>query len=788
MIKTIYPDATPNNLADNPTTQTEYDKLGRRVASIDSSGKVTRYEYDALNRLTDVVQVVNASDSVPVEIRTEYGYDEAGRLIWGEDADNRRTSYQYDKNGRRIAVELPLTQRSTTTYDAVGNVYTTTDFNGDSISYRYDEQNRLISKEFASGSGTSPVTFTYTPTGLVDKIVDGRGTTSFKYDERHRLISRIDPNGPYLASGKRIEYEYDAAGNRTKVITPSGSVTYTYDEQNRLKTVTSSQGITTYFYDAVGNLERTQLPNGVVETREYDEQNRLKLLKYVKDGVVISSFDYSLDLVGHRRVVTEQNGRQVNYEYDDLYRLTLETIFNSSGEVERTIEYIYDKVGNRLNKNDSVEGVTTYTYDNNDRLLREELLLNNVLVKTIEYRYDANGNTTRKIENGNQETVYTWNKEGRLVGVAKPNGDVISYEYDADGVRVSSTVNGVKNEFLVDKNLPYAQVLEERVNNGLVASYIYGLDLISQERGSDRSFYFVDGLGSTRGLINASGVMTDAYTYDAFGNLIGSTGGTANNYLFAGEQFDPNLGDYYLRQRYYDSDTGRFNRMDPYEGRIFDPVSRHKYLYANANPVKYIDPSGLSSIAEQSAAFSIETVLATTAYAIVTKSYQPQRLGGFGEDSQPRTVLDGLLIWRNTWTQEPLGGFGEGSQPSVPSHTGHPPDLVDLAQYVFASGFRGPAAKDFDWEHIIDRHSEWGRTARQSGVKTIYYGLTEAQIKRSIMNAWKNREKVETQDDLVTGERRIRYRGIDPETGYVSEMWLNQNSKTVETAYPIEKH
>ncbi len=584
--------------------------MGRRVASIDSSGKVTRYEYDALNRLTDVVQVVNASDSVPVEIRTEYGYDEAGRLIWGEDADNRRTSYEYDKNGRRAAVELPLTQRSTTTYDAVGNVYTTTDFNGDSISYRYDEQNRLISKEFASGSGTSPVTFTYTPTGLVDKIVDGRGTTSFKYDERHRLISRIDPNGPYLASGKRIEYEYDAAGNRTKVITPSGSVTYTYDEQNRLKTVTSSQGITTYFYDAVGNLERTQLPNGVVETREYDELNRLKLVKNSKDGVVLSSFDYSLDLVGHRRVVTEQNGRRVNYEYDDLYRLTKETIFNASGSVERTIEYTYDKVGNRLSKNDSVEGVTTYTYDDNDRLLQEELRRNNVLVKLIEYRYDANGNTIRKIENGSQETVYAWNKENRLVGVTKPNGDVISYEYDTDGVRVSSTVNGVKTEFLVDKNLPYAQVLEERVNNGLTASYVYGNDLISQRRGGADSFYLVDGLGSTRGLVNASGVVTDAYTYDAFGNLIASTGGTVNNYRFAGEQFDPNLGDYYLRQRYYDSDTGRFTRRDSYEGRIFDPVSRHKYLYANANPVNFIDPTGLYTLAEAQAANSIRDILA----------------------------------------------------------------------------------------------------------------------------------------------------------------------------------
>ncbi|OKH29943.1 hypothetical protein NIES2119_31730 [[Phormidium ambiguum] IAM M-71] len=158
--------------------------------------------------------------------------------------------------------------------------------------------------------------------------------------------------------------------------------------------------------------------------------------------------------------------------------------------------------------------------------------------------------------------------------------------------------------------MPYAQVLEERVNNGLVADYVYGLDLISQQRGSEKSFYLVDGLGSTRGLTNGSGVVTDRYSYDAFGNLIGSGGNTENNYLFAGEQFDKSLGDYYLRQRYYDQQTGRFNRRDSYEGSRFEPISQHKYLYANANPVNFIDPTGWFSIVDISAVNSIINTVA----------------------------------------------------------------------------------------------------------------------------------------------------------------------------------
>ena len=186
----------------------------------------------------------------------------------------------------------------------------------------------------------------------------------------------------------------------------------------------------------------------------------------------------------------------------------------------------------------------------------------------------------------------------------------VSYEYDADGVRVSSTVNGVKTEFLVDKNLPYAQVLEELVNDSAIASYVYGLDLISQERGNADSYYLVDGLGSTRGLTNASGVVTDTYSYDAFGNWIASAGATANNYLFAGEQFDPNLGDYYLRHRYYNPGVGRFTRRDIYEGSLEDPMSLHKYLYGNANPVTYTDSTGLFSAAEAQAVADIANTLA----------------------------------------------------------------------------------------------------------------------------------------------------------------------------------
>ena len=87
--------------------------------------------------------------------------------------------------------------------------------------------------------------------------------------------------------------------------------------------------------------------------------------------------------------------------------------------------------------------------------------------------------------------------------------------------------------------------------------------------------------------------MTDTYEYDAFGNEVNSTGTTPNNYLYRGEQWDPDLGLYYLRARYYNPLTGRFLSVDPEAGS-----GQRRYEYAAADPVNGMDPSGDEAIVE----------------------------------------------------------------------------------------------------------------------------------------------------------------------------------------------
>jgi RHS repeat-associated protein len=212
-------------------------------------------------------------------------------------------------------------------------------------------------------------------------------------------------------------------------------------------------------------------------------------------------------------------------------------------------------------------------------------------------------------------------------------------------------VAGEETRFLVDKNRDYAQVLEEYTPSKIIkASYIYGQDLISQLRDTERSFYHVDGLGSTRALTDINGLLTDAYVYEAFGKIIKQLGNTQNSYLFAGEQRDPNLSLDYLRARYLNVNSGRFYGRDPFKGIINNPITSNKYTYANSNPTKFVDPSGLFGLASIGVELSIAQTLA---------EYQINfAIAGLKGIKRTATVVDEVLKPANTLKEIGLSMIG----------------------------------------------------------------------------------------------------------------------------------
>ena len=468
----------------------------------------------------------------------------------------------------------------------------------------------------------SKVTYDYTLNNLQDVItfVDAQGnitaTYDYDYDERDRQVKRTDTID---GVSRNISYTYDAASNRTSVTTGSGTVNYTFDERNRLDQIIEN-GITTadYDYDAVSNLIRTTFGNGTEEVRRYDDLNRLEYLEDRQGNTVLSSYDYTLDKAGNRTKVVEHNGRTVEYTYDDLYRLLKEEITDTVNG-NQLYSYDYDKVGNRKTKTEIIDGITTvtaYEYDDNDRLLNEKVDGNVV----VNYTYDDQGNTLTKSENG-ITTNYTWDDENRLIAATIEDAlgvtqQQMQYQYNDNGIRVSSAVDGDETRYLVDEVQQFAQVLEEyKPDSTVLVEYVYGHDLIAQEQIDTRTYYHIDGLGSTRVLTDASGGVVSTYDYDAYGELINSTGVVENKYLFAGEQFDEALGDYYNRARYYDAATGRFTRKDDYEGRLGEPLTLHKYIYAHDNPISFTDPLGLFSLSLH-AQIAIASIISTSYVAI----------------------------------------------------------------------------------------------------------------------------------------------------------------------------
>ncbi|MEK8020925.1 MAG: RHS repeat-associated core domain-containing protein, partial [Candidatus Parabeggiatoa sp.] len=586
-IKTIYPG--------NLVKENVYDKAGHLVGEKDLAGRETQYKYDAVGRLTEVLKFLSEKP-----VSTTFAYDEVGNRISQTDANQNTTTWTYDKLGRVLSRTLPLGMTETFVYDKkTGNLLSHTDFNGKTSTFSYDPNNdRLLSSTYAD----EPVTkFTYNTVGNRLTTSTSNGTTSYSYDKLHRLVKEVKPNQAIL------EYGYDKLGNRTlfKFTEPTGTaaqVQYQYDKLNRLKKVIAPDGETIYSYDAVGNRQQVVYANGTKTRYAYDKLNRLTSLETRKpDNSLLASYQYTLLPTGHRSQIVEHSGRVINYTYDDLYRLKFDKISTADSDV--VFSYQYDAVGNRVY---SIEdGVhTKYTYDTNDRLLKQG---------GFEYEYDDNGNSIRITEE-NQAMRLSYDGNDRLISIiTEENGQVtstITYAYDAEGDRVQTNASGQVTQYVVDSNDRLSQVIAELDKEGQVrVAYLHGDDLISQYRGNDIHYYHYDGLGSTRGLTDQNATVSDAYNYEAFGGLLEQTGEIKNNYLYTGEQIDPNTGNYYLRARYYNPVSGRFLSMDSFAGIPQNPITLHKYLYANADPLNHTDPSGKFSIGSMSASFKIAGIL-----------------------------------------------------------------------------------------------------------------------------------------------------------------------------------
>jgi hypothetical protein len=96
-------------------------------------------------------------------------------------------------------------------------------------------------------------------------------------------------------------------------------------------------------------------------------------------------------------------------------------------------------------------------------------------------------------------------------------------------VRTSKTVSGDTPQYILDLAATLPVVVSDTE-----AVYLYGLDVVAQQQ-ADRQYYFSDGLGSVRQLLDSTGDLEDNYAYHPFGGPV-SPGRLVELYTFERER------------------------------------------------------------------------------------------------------------------------------------------------------------------------------------------------------------------------------------------------------------
>jgi len=182
-------------------------------------------------------------------------------------------------------------------------------------------------------------------------------------------------------------------------------ISSTYDALNRLSAMTENSRTTNYTYDLNGNVVTKSMPDGSVDTMNYDALNRKTMTATGLPAPAghLSEIDLTYDLKGNLLTGTENyftqslTSRVVTNSYDPIDRLWIESVVQGSGSMSTT--YTYDSANNRTGKlivGGSNAGNTIYTYNNS---------LNQLTgisgATTASYTYDLNGNRSTSSVKGN---------------------------------------------------------------------------------------------------------------------------------------------------------------------------------------------------------------------------------------------------------------------------------------------------------------------------------------------------------------------------------------------------
>jgi RHS repeat-associated protein len=360
-----------------------YDPMGNRSTLTDATGS-TSYQYDALNRPTQIIQPGNKA--------VGYNYDAVGNRTLLVYPGGQQVQYGYDALNRLITVKDWTGATTSYGYDAGSQLLQTTNPNSTAAAYNYDLDGRATTINH-TGPGSSAILnlqYTYDKVGNRLSEQGSQGTSSYGYDALDRLNAVTYPNS------EQVSYAYDATGNRLALnSTVAGNTSYSYDKAGRIATAggttfnfdangrqtakTAGASTTTYSFDALDHLLQVNTTGGLMTTFTYNGDG-VRVAKsttgggtssYVQDlaatlPVVLMETTAGQDtLYLHGKSVIAQfqpDGSRRTYHLDS--QGTTRVLSGATGAVVGS--YTYDAFGLMRSQNGSATAGLTFTGEQTD--------------------------------------------------------------------------------------------------------------------------------------------------------------------------------------------------------------------------------------------------------------------------------------------------------------------------------------------------------------------------------------------------------------------------------------